>query len=75
VVCVVVVCVGREVCVVVLVDVVEAALLDVCGVVPELEVFWANTGTAAQARLRISRHALKLLNNRQDFFIEVSLSG
>jgi hypothetical protein len=73
---VVVVWLGREVCVVVVVVVVEEVLPDVCGddadvpPPPVLEVFWASTGTAtAQDRLRISRHALKLLNSRQDFII------
>jgi hypothetical protein len=74
VVCVVVVWLGREVCVVVVV-VVEEVLLDAGGdelPPPVLEVFWASTGTAAQDRLRISRHALKLLNSRQDFIISSS---
>jgi len=68
-VCVVVVWLGLEVCVVVVVVVVEEVLPDVCGCAPELELFWANTGTAIKARLRMSRHALKLSNNRQDFII------
>jgi hypothetical protein len=73
VVCVVVVWPGREVCVVVVV-VVEEELLDAGGdeLPPVLEVFWASTGTAAQVKLRISRHALKLLNSRQDFIISSS---
>lgn len=64
-VCVVVVWLGRVVCVCVVVVVVEEELPLVCaGGEPEL-VFCASAGTlsAAQARLIASSHALKLLLN------------
>jgi hypothetical protein len=71
---------GRLVCVVVVVVVVDVVFLVVCGDdggcdVPEL-AFWASAGTTnpAHARLSTSRHALKPLNNRQDF-IRIPLSG
>jgi hypothetical protein len=54
---------GRLVCVVVVV--VEVEVLPVVCVWPELPVFWANTGATipAHAKLKTSRHALKLLNS------------
>jgi hypothetical protein len=63
----VVVCVGRVVCVVVLV-VVELEVFEplLCGAEePVLPVFWASAGATspAQARLRTSRHALRLLDS------------
>jgi hypothetical protein len=67
VVCVVVVWLtGREVCVVVVVEVVEVELPPVCAGGVPLLVFWANAGTANAAaidRLRASSNALKLTDN------------
>jgi hypothetical protein len=67
VVCVVVVWLtGREVCVVVVVEVVEVELPLVCAGGALEFVFWANAGTASAmrlAKLRASSNALKLLRN------------
>ena len=55
---------GLLVCVVVVV-VVEDEVFPVVCVWPELAVFWANAGASApaHARVRTSRHALKLLDS------------
>jgi hypothetical protein len=63
VVCVVVVWLGREVCVVVVVELVEEALPPVCAGGALEFVFWANAGETAHARLMTSTNALKLLHN------------
>jgi hypothetical protein len=67
VVCVVVVWLtGREVCVVVVVEVVEVELPLVCAGGALVLVFWANAGTAhaaARDRLRASSNALRLPHN------------